>query len=175
MHGVFWQEKPACSWATTASSQTYQDGNTPGASATEGLNTPILQAQRCHSPSMLRRMWPWVTFTYRRAAGVLLCPGPGAVAHWAVSHHLLDHRQENLASRWPDRAESWYAFSPLPSPSKDKRSFRPKETCPHWLEVTLIQLLGCTPGREPKPFLAGLQATAIWRGRNNSAVKELIN
>lgn len=42
--------------------------------------------------------WPRVTFTYRRAAGVLLCPGSGAVAHWAVSRHLLDHRQENLAS-----------------------------------------------------------------------------
>lgn len=89
---------------------------------------------------------------------------------------MLDHRQENLASAWPDTAESRYAFSPLPAPSKDKRSFRPKGTCPHWLQVTLIQLLGCTAlGQEAKPFLAGLQATAIWRGRNNSAVKELIN
>lgn len=67
---------------------------------------------------------------------------PGAVAHWAVSHHMLDHRQEDLASAWPDTAESRYAFSALPAPSKDKRSFRPKGTCPHWLQVTLIQLFG---------------------------------
>lgn len=118
-----------------------------------------------------RQRWPWVRFTYCWSSSAR----PGAVAHWAVWHHLLDHRQEDLASAWPDTAESRYAFSPLPAPSKDKRSFRPKGTCPHWLQVTLIQLLGCIPGQEPKPFLAGLRATAIWQGRNNSAVKELIN
>lgn len=58
-------------------------------------------------------------------------PGPGGIAHWAVLHHMLDHRQENLTSIQPDIAESRYAFSPLPSPSEDKRSFRPKGTGPH--------------------------------------------
>lgn len=142
MHGRSGRRNLRAFLSNNRSFPTYQDGNTPG--ATEGLNTPIL-----HS-----RTWPWVTFTYRRAAGALLCPG--AVAHWAVSHHMLDHRQENLASAWPYTAESRYAFSPLPAPSKDKRSFRPKGTCPHWLQVTLIQLLGCTLlARKPNPFSQG--------------------
>lgn len=163
-------------WRNNSFFSTYQGRNTPGSSITEGLNTWILQAPEltviiyADSQHGLQSYLP-----PEGLIKVLLSPGPGAIAHWAVLHHLLDHRQENLTSIRPDIAESWYDFSPLPSPNEDKRSFRPKGTGPHWLQVTWIQLLGCTPGQEPKHFLAGLQATAIWESRNNSAVKKLIN
>lgn len=145
-------------------SSTFQDGIIPGASWRVKHTHPAGQSIAWGHSYLQKGCWsaplprPW-------RCGTLGCS----------PHHMLDHRQENLASAWPGTAESRYAFSPVPTPSSDKRSFTPKGTCPHWLWVTLIQLLGCTPGQEPKPLLAGLQATAIWRGRNNSAVKELIN
>lgn len=62
-----------------------------------------------------------------------------------------------------------------PPPAKIKGHLDQKEPVHTDFQVTWIQLLRCTPGQESKSFLAGLQATAIWEGRNNSTVKKLIN
>jgi len=136
---ITWQEKHACSWETTASPQ-LNSGNPPLASTTKELQIWILQSQSREPSYMLIHTTAFNWIYSWRSDEFLFSPGPGAIVHRAVLHHMLDHRQENLTSIRPDIVESWYAFSALPSPTEDKRSFRPKRTSPNWLKVTWIQL-----------------------------------